>query len=46
MKTFKMIALLLLLVIAGGFIYFSIVDVPVEQTSVSKEIPHERFADE
>lgn len=42
---FGIIALaVILLILVGGFGYFAFVDIPVPQTEVSQEIPHDRLA--
>lgn len=35
---------LIAVAMVAGFGYFAIADVPVAQTEISKEIPHDRFS--
>jgi hypothetical protein len=44
MKIGKLVLGAIAVLLIGGFAYLLIVDVPVKQTDVSREIPHDRFA--
>jgi hypothetical protein len=44
MKIGKILLALVGLALIGGFAFLAIVDVPVTQTEISKEIPHEKFS--
>jgi hypothetical protein len=46
MKLIKILSLLVLLLLIGSFGYFAMSDISVQQQDVSKEIPHDRFADQ
>ena len=46
MTIFKLVLGVVLLALVGGFGYFALSDVAVEQTAVTKTIPNERFFDE
>lgn len=46
MKILKLLFIAAFVILLGAFGYFAFVDVPVEQSMVSKEIPNERFFDE
>ena len=39
MKVFSILALLLLVLIIGGLVYIASTDVPVEQTTITRDIP-------
>lgn len=47
MKIFKLIFVVLLLAVIGGFGYFAVSPPSVTQTQITKEIPHDKlFANE
>lgn len=43
MKLFKLIFSLIAIILIGGFGYFALTDIPVEQKQIVKTIPNERF---
>lgn len=43
MKLVKWLLTVFILVIAAGFTYIAVTDVPVQQSQVTKTIPNERF---
>jgi hypothetical protein len=43
MKPLNVLLLLIVAAVVGGFVWFAVTDVPVEQTTVSENIPNERF---
>ena len=46
MKLLKLIFILVPILLVGGFVYFAVVDVPIQQSDVSKEIPSEQFTND
>ena len=46
MKLLKLLAALIFVALVGGFVFFAFTDVPIPQTEVSKEIPHEKLFDD
>ncbi len=43
MKIGKLLLTLLALILVGGFVALIVIDVPITQTEVSREIPHDSF---
>ncbi len=46
MKLFKILILLVLILVIGGFAVLAFTDTPVAQKTVVKEIPHERLSED
>lgn len=46
MKLLKILFGVILLVLIGGFIYFSVTDITISRHTVSKDISHERLLQE
>jgi hypothetical protein len=42
-KLVNFLFFLLVALVIGGFIWFSITDIPIEQTTITETIPYERF---
>ncbi|MBP7721692.1 MAG: hypothetical protein KA155_04055 [Alphaproteobacteria bacterium] len=45
MKIGKLFLALLVILLIGGFAALIIIDVPVKQTEISREIPHDSFTE-
>ena len=43
MTVLKLFALIAFLLLAGGFTYFAVTDVPVEQKTVTKKLSNDRL---
>lgn len=43
MKLVVLLCSVVMLLLIGGFAYFTVADVPVEKTTISKTISNERF---
>jgi len=43
MKPLKILFVLIIAIVIGGFVWFAVTDIPVEQTNVNENIPNERF---
>lgn len=43
MKLVKLLLLLSVVIIGGGFVYFAVTDAPIEQKQITKTISNERF---
>ena len=43
MKLFKWLLTVFVLLIAAGFTYIAVTDVPVQKSEVTKTVPNERF---
>jgi len=46
MKFLKLIFALIFALLIVGFAYFAVIDVPITQQDVSKEIPNEQFSND
>jgi hypothetical protein len=45
MKIGKLLLALLTILLIGGFAALIIIDVPIQQTEISREIPHDSFTE-